>query len=167
MVVTEVVDTLKRNELLLDAPPHEEDESEEWYCLKVVTVSSTGLLRFSCRIEGKTRNGGSREKSVGIYAACHTCRGDKELSIWTEELPRSPNKWYASSKMGVFQESNENNLMLITITHTMDHTMYSSNKCIELEMVWSRLRPQGCTNTCTNTSALFCRRQYATSAGDT
>ena len=81
MVVTEVVDTLKRNELLLDAPPHEEDESKEWYCLKVVTVSSTGLLRFSCRIEGKTRNGGSREKSVGIYAACHTCRGDKELSI--------------------------------------------------------------------------------------
>ena len=92
MVVTEVVGALKSNEILLDveAPPHEEDESEEWGCLKMLMVSSTGLSRFSCRIEGTTRNGGSREKSVGIYATHHPCRGGKELSIWTEELPRSP-----------------------------------------------------------------------------
>ena len=56
MVVTEVADALKSNEILLDveAPPHEEDEREEWGCLKMLTVSSTGLSRFSCRIEGTT-----------------------------------------------------------------------------------------------------------------
>ena len=45
----------------VEAPPHEEDESEEWGCLKMLTVSRTGLSRFSCRIEGL------REKGSGLY----------------------------------------------------------------------------------------------------